>query len=195
MHCSTPLARGRRLGGPLLTILVVLAFVGACSTSAAPAPPTGTSAAPGAASSAAAASSGPSASAAASIGATSNGAAPKDPCSLLTPAEIAAAVGYPVASGKMNASGNTCRWPAQTGSALGVQLVVGTGGDAGFKDMAAFPLSGGSQPISGIGDEAAQSNGTEAVVFRKGDVVVTIDASQATTGAAAALAKLVAPRV
>ena len=195
MHRPTRLARRRHLGGPSLAILLVLALVGACSTSAAPALPTPAGGGPGA-TTAAAASSGTSATiatAAAPTGATGNGAAPKDLCSLLTPTEIAAAVGYSVAPGNLN--GAACRWQAQTGSGIGVQLVVGTGGEAAFKTMAAFPFSGGSQPISGIGDQAAQSNGTEAVVFRKGDIVVAIDASQATTGAAALLAKLVASRL
>ena len=197
MHRPARLATQRHLGGPSLAILLVLAFVGACSTSAAPALSTPAGGGPGAAT-AAAASSGTSATiatAAAPTGATGNGAAPKDLCSLLTPTEIAAAVGYSVAPGKLNASGSACRWQAQTGSGIGVQLVVGTGGEAAFKATAAYPFSGGSQPISGIGDQAAQSNGTEAVVFRKGDIVVAIDASQATTGAAALLAKLVASRL
>ena len=195
MHRPTRLARQRRLGGPSLAILLVLAFVSACSTSVAPALSTPAGGGPGAAT-AAAASSGASATiaaAAAPTGATGNGAAPKDLCSLLTPAEIGAAVGYSVAPGKLNASGNACLWQGKT--AIGVQLVVGSGGESAFKTMAAFPFSGGSQPISGIGDQAAQSNGTEAVVFRKGDIVVAIDASQATTGAAALLAKLVASRL
>jgi hypothetical protein len=123
-----------------------------------------------------------------------NGAAGvKDPCSLLTPAEISAAVGYRVSSGKLNASGNACLWPGQT--AIGAQLVIGTGGADAFKVQAAFPMTGGSQPLSGIGDEAAQSTGTEAVAFRKGDIVVTISATDATTGAAAVLAKLIVDRL
>jgi hypothetical protein len=183
MYRPNPLARRPRLGGPLLAISMTVAFVTGCSTSAGPTLSTPAAAATGAAATGAAA----------PTGATGNGAVPKDLCGLLTPAEIGAAVGYSVASGKLNASGNACLWQGQT--AIGVQLVVGTGGEAAFKDMAAFPLSGGSQPISGIGDEAAQATGAEAVVFRKGDVVVTINASDATTGAAAVLAKLVAPRL
>lgn len=61
MYRPTPLARRRRLGGPSLAILLVLAFVGACSTSAAPASSTPAGGGPGAAATGAAAASGTSA--------------------------------------------------------------------------------------------------------------------------------------
>lgn len=176
------------LGG-LLTIMLA-----ACSGAATPNPVApAASTAPGAAPSVAAPSAAVPASAAAPASAAGNGAALKDPCSLLTPAEISAAVGYAVSSGKLNASGNACLWPGVT--AIGAQLVIGTGGTDAFKLQAAFPMTGGSQPLSGIGDEAAQSTGTEAVAFRKGDIVVTISATDATSGAAVVLAKLILGRL
>lgn len=177
------------LGGLLAVVLA------GCGAAATPNPPAlAASTAPGAAPSAAASSAAVAASAAAApASAAGNGSALKDPCSLLTPAEISAAVGYTVSSGKLNASGNACLWPGVT--AIGAQLVIGTGGADAFKVQAAFPMTGGSQPISGIGDEAAQSTGTEAVAFRKDDIVVTISATDATTGAAAALAKLILARL
>ena len=200
MRYPTAPARPPRRGGPSLAVLLVVAFVGACSQSATPASSTVTAAAPAPAAAApapaapgAAASAAAAPAAASPPSATGNGAAVKDICSLLTPAEVGAAVGYSVAPGKLNASGNACRWQGQT--SLGAQLVYGTGGEAAFQTMAAFPFSGGSQPISGIGDEAAQSSGTEAVAFRKGDTVIVIDAADATTGAAVVLAKLVASRL
>ena len=180
--------------------LLALALAG-CGAAATPNPVAPTASAPIAAPSAAAgaaptpaAAAPTSAPASATAGATTttgNGAAGKDICGLLTPTEIGAAVGYSVAPGRLNAGGNACLWQGKT--AIGVQLVLGTGGAAAFRTQAAF--YGGSTPLSGLGDEAAQSTAMEAVAFRKGDTVVTINASDATTGAALALAKIVLSRL
>jgi hypothetical protein len=128
----------------------------------------------------------------ASLASPSDGvAALKDPCILLTPVEVGAAVGYPVAPGSLSAARNACRWPGQT--ALGAQVAVSSGGESAFRNQAT--LFRATVQLSGIGDEAVQSTGIEVVVLRKGDIVVVIDAAQATKGAAAVLARLVAPRL
>jgi hypothetical protein len=184
-----PLSLAAAALGSLLALAVAGCSAASTPSAVAPAASTG----PGAVASAAAPSAAAAPSVAAAASAAGSGAAVKDPCSLLTPAEITAAVGYTVSQGKLNASGNACLWPGQT--AIGAQLVIGTGGADAFKVQAAFPMTGGSQPLIGIGDEAAQSTGTEAVAFRKGDIVVTVSASDATAGAAVVLAKLILARL
>jgi len=130
-------------------------------------------------------------------------AALKDPCSLLTPAEISAAIGYYVAPGTLNEIGNSCLWRGQA-TASGAHLVIETGGTDAFKVSAAFY---DARPLRGIGDEAAQSTlpghprddgvatRTEAVVFRSGDIVVSISAPSVTPGAGVVLAKLILARL
>ena len=136
-------------------------------------------------------------------------AAFENPCILLTLAEIEAAVGYTTTPGEPDTVYNpSCIWEGQGGGYDHVQVVLDTGGTDTFKVLARFPFPSYTiairEPLSGIGDEAAQATkpsytgatrASVGVVFRTGDIVVHVYAHWATPGAAVILAKLILSRL
>lgn len=128
---------------------------------------------------------------------TADAAPPADACSLLTAAQVSAALGATVGEGKAVTS-SLCQWAAP-GKNGGSQKVAVTIGNAQKFAMAKTPVNAPSvskTPVSGVGDEAVfgTSAGQAASInVKKGDVYfavnlmgVPLDKAQA---AATALAK------
>ncbi len=89
------------------------------------------------------------------FGATRAGGAPPDPCSLLTQAEVSAALGVTVGAGK--ATGKICRWGVPGGRAGVSPALVLTMQDANAFEFAKRPSKSATvvkTPAAGIGDEA-----------------------------------------
>ena len=80
------------------------------------------------------------------------GAPPTDACSVLTEAQVSAALGSPVAKGTYDAPGftKTCTWRIPTGGAVTLQLQTVDFFDAGKGALASMERSSSS----GVGDES-----------------------------------------
>ena len=83
-------------------------------------------------------------------------AAPRDPCSLLSTAQVSGAVGAPIAAG--SSMGATCTWKATDSGASGVVFVTlflqsGESYEAGRK-LATQMGANAVSPVSGVGDSA-----------------------------------------
>jgi Protein of unknown function (DUF3558) len=87
----------------------------------------------------------------------------KDPCSLLTQAEVDAAVGQPLGPGKATIPGYDCDWTTADFSA---SVSVTVSDWAAIKTAATS--TGTATPVSGVGDEALTKGGGLLYV-RKGD--------------------------
>jgi len=99
-------------------------------------------------------------------------AAPPDPCSLLTQAEVSAALTVNVAPGKASA-GKICRW-APTGARAGGPALVLTMQDAKTFDFAKKPSTSANlvKTPAGVGDDAVFNTMgvvTATLTVRKGD--------------------------
>ncbi len=137
-----------------------------------------------------------------SKGATSGRAAKvRDVCSLATNEEVGEALGTSVSE----ASGETthCQYTLSAGNdqALGVE-VTWQGGEmalkvAGMAFKGAAGSAGGFQALEGIGDEAYLGPMGSTLMFRKGDVMVTLDMRMAGNNAEAAkaIARKIATRL
>jgi hypothetical protein len=82
-------------------------------------------------------------------------AAPPDPCSLLTQAEVSAALGVSVGAGK--ATGKICRWAGPAGRPGQSPALVLTMQDAKAFDFAKSPSKSANllkTPVASIGDDA-----------------------------------------
>jgi hypothetical protein len=110
--------------------------------------------------------------------ASSERAAKRDACSLVTKEEVGEALGTTIAE----ASGGTsnCRYTSSAGSNQALDVSVTWQGATFALKFAMAALkgtSGGSeffQPVPGIGDEAYIAPMGSTLMFRKGDVLVTI---------------------
>jgi len=83
-------------------------------------------------------------------------AAPSDPCAILPPAQVSAAVGAPVSAGA--STGHTCTWKATDNGVKGVAMVTlflqsGASYEAGRK-LAGQMGPQSMVPLSGVGDSA-----------------------------------------
>ena len=102
-------------------------------------------------------------------------AAPRDACSILTPAQVSAAVGASVGAGESTSTGRTCTWKATDGGAGGVTvatLFLQTGASyEGGRKLAAQVSAQAMVPVSGVGDSAYYFVTGTAVglLARKGD--------------------------
>jgi len=102
-------------------------------------------------------------------------AAERDPCSMLTPAQVGAVLGTQVGEGKHLAS-TVCEW-AGPGNQKKVDLTLLT--ERGF-EAAKTPVGGGlitKTPVSGIGDDAVfGTTGKVAATFavKKGGVMFSV---------------------
>ena len=135
-------------------------------------------------------------------GSVADGAPPAGPCSLLTAAQVSAALGVAAGEGEALAS-SLCQWtaPGKNGRAASVDVTIS---NAQRFAMAKVPVNSPSitkTPVSGIGDEAVfgTTAGVASINVKKGDVYfavtlrgVPMDKAQAvvTTLAKDVLAKL-----
>jgi hypothetical protein len=114
---------------------------------------------------------------------TAYAATPSDPCSLLTPAQVSAALGTTVSAGEHIAS-KLCQWsaPNQPNSMNGKKVTL-TLQNAQQFSYAKMPVGHGitKTPVNGIGDEAVSgtSPGTTpglatTLAVRKGDSAFTV---------------------
>jgi len=91
-----------------------------------------------------------------------------DPCSLLTQAEVDAAVGQPLGAAQSGAEPGACQW-STADFVADVDITV-----ADWTSIKAAATAGAHQPvaISGVGDEALNLNGSNGSILyvRKGDV-------------------------
>jgi len=109
-----------------------------------------------------------------SLALVTGAAAAPDPCSLLTPAQVGAAVGTPVGAGVGTSTGHTCTWKATDGGASGVVyatlfLQSCESYEAGRK--VATQMGGqAAVPVSGVGDSAYYfvTGSTAGLLARKG---------------------------
>jgi hypothetical protein len=107
-------------------------------------------------------------------------AAPKDPCSLLTPEQVSAVLGSKVEAGKALGP-KMCQWLVanQPNSLAGKKAAVTLQDLRGF-NYAKMPLNDSritKTPVSGIGDEAVQGTTVGKVTtlsVRKGDTAFTV---------------------
>jgi|SRR5579862_2823744 len=107
-------------------------------------------------------------------------AVPTDPCSLLTQAEVSAALGVSVGAGK--ATGKICRW-AEPGGRAGVSpALVLTLQDAKAFDFAKSPSNSATlvkTPAPGIGDDAVFNTVgtvTATLTVKKSDIYFELHA-------------------
>jgi hypothetical protein len=105
-------------------------------------------------------------------------AAPADPCSLLTPAQVSAALGANVEPGKRIVS-TICEWkPAGSANSKTVKLDVTILTPRAF-EMTKTLVGGGitKTPVSGVGDEAVSGttpNLATVLTVKKGDFVFSV---------------------
>lgn len=111
--------------------------------------------------------------------ALANAAPPEDACSLLTQAQVGAALGVPVNPGAYVTPTfkKTCTWNATTGGGGIVTLHLESLDEfEGGKTMAAMVKSASATPVGGVGDEAYYFGaGTlTALVVKKGPVAFKV---------------------
>lgn len=189
------LARMRMAGwfGRTAACVLMALVVAACGSSAASAAPTAAGGGPGGASSAAP-TSGP-ATPAGSVAAPGGGV-PADPCSLLTQAEVSAALGVSVGAGSSAGDPRSCEWMGATANAI-VTINVGTT----FSSLCGAPSNAAAGikivQVSGVGDGACYIETTllglgTNLTFEKGGQVYSLAVNltaQTTTAAAEAAEK------
>jgi len=105
-------------------------------------------------------------------------AAPINPCSLLTPAQVSAVLGVNVAEGQHPAS-TLCEWSAPGQSGPGTKRVTVTIQDPRAFEYAKMQVGGGitKTPASGIGDDAVYGTTPKVaavLTVKKGDVVFVV---------------------
>jgi hypothetical protein len=105
-------------------------------------------------------------------------AAPPNPCSLLTPAQVSAVLGVNVGDGQNRAS-TLCEWSVPGPSVPGAKKVTVTTQDPRAFESAKMQVGGGitKTPVSGIGDEAVYGTTPKlaaVLTVKKGDVVFVV---------------------
>jgi hypothetical protein len=105
-------------------------------------------------------------------------AAPTNPCSLLTPAQVSAVLGVNVGEGQHPAS-TLCEWSVPGQSGPGTKRVTVTIQDPRAFEYAKMPVGGGitKTPASGIGDDAVYGTTPKfaaVLTVKKGDVVFVV---------------------
>jgi hypothetical protein len=79
---------------------------------------------------------------------------PKDPCSLVTAAQVGAAVGAKLGPGEVTAGSTVCQWATPSGDPAPVRVTLQFWGADAFAGMK-MPLPGiVKTPLAGVGDDA-----------------------------------------
>jgi hypothetical protein len=201
MHQPTGSSRQRHLGGPALATILIVLFVGACSTSAAPALSPG----PGAASPSAAVTgrpsftvttpgaptSGPSASAA--------GQAPDSPCAKVSTDDVESVTGATSITFSTAGSDDdiACDWLTTPDGLVIVEVFSGV--SAQVEDAGAWPLFQKDPAVDGVGDEAHWDPSGKLLLVKDGDSFVLFSVGMTANpndqSATVTFARLVEPKL
>jgi hypothetical protein len=105
-------------------------------------------------------------------------AAPPNPCSLLSPAQVSAVLGVNVGEGQHPAN-TLCEWSVPGQSGPGTKRVTVTIQDSRAFEYAKMPVGGGitKTPASGVGDDAVYGTTPKfatVLTVKKGDVVFVV---------------------
>jgi hypothetical protein len=174
---ATAESRRRHLSWRVAALLTVSVIGAGCGSA-----PTGGFLSPAAAPAAAAASTSPAAPAPV---ASQSAASAMDPCTLLTQAEVSAALGVVAGQGTTAADPRQCTWLPAAAGPPGQQASVTINAATALSQLCAATSTGGSTPVQGVGDAAcfAGIGGTGLATYlaaQKGAQIFTVSVVLAT---------------